>query len=350
MIHLINETSNELIVNNEKIEIKRLTTGYIVKGTQHLLQKNINASVNPGEITILLGVNGSGKSTLMRTVSGYQPALEGEIILNGIPLHAYSQKEIARKIAVIFTGSIDDNYLTAGEITAMGRYPQNPFGSRLSADDKKIVNEALTMVEMSAFAAEPFVHLSDGEKQRVLIARALAQQTPYILMDEPAAFIDMPGKIAIMELLKEIAHNHRKGILLATHDIDLALQYADRIWLLGKNLPFKKGIPEDIALSGNLRDYFHHEGIVFNVETGKFEKTGKKTTNKIIGVPGKKTAVFLLSKALERKGYKVIGMEKGDLKRGILCKINEFVVLDESKEVCSCKRIEEVLDYLKPER
>ncbi len=334
-------------MERNNIHIKDLSTGYFVKGKPHILQREINAHLNPGEITALVGINGSGKSTLLRTILGYQPALHGEIILNGKPLNAYTEKEIAKMIAVIFTGGMEESYLTVYETVSMGRYPENPFGGGLTGEDKKIVDRSLTLVKMEGFSGALFHHLSDGEKQKVLIARALAQQTPYIFLDEPAAFIDIPGKIAVMELLKEIALTRHKGILLATHDLDLALQYADRIWLLGKNMPFQWGIPEDLALSGLLRDYFRQNDIVFNITNGKFEKKGAKTKRTNLYVSGSRTERFWLTKALERNGYSVGKVKPGDLKNGILCAADKFTVIKDEKPVYEAGNIAEILHFLK---
>lgn len=215
------------------IELKNLSIGYPDKTLgRKYIARNLQASLSEGRLTCLLGANGAGKSTLLRTLSGFLPPLEGEILLQGKPLSAYSIAERARTIGVVLTERPELHHLSVSELASMGRSPYTGFWGRLSKDDEAIVNEALRMVGMEEMATRMVDTLSDGERQKVMIAKALAQQTPVIFLDEPTAFLDYPSKVETMLLLRRLAHETGKVIFLSTHDVELALQTADILWLM----------------------------------------------------------------------------------------------------------------------
>lgn len=274
------ETSENLMDHDVKAEdnsllsIENLSTGYRLSRSKTVsLHQNLNCKVGIGEFITLLGPNGAGKSTLLKSLVGIIPVLDGDIYYNGTNLKHLSRKEIARLVAVVLTDKIDDKYLSSYDIVGTGRYPYGSFTGKLSALDNEKILSALNVVGASELTYRYFHSLSDGEKQKVLLARAIAQDTPIILLDEPTAFIDSPGKVIIMNLLTELILVHNKTILLTTHDTELALRYATKLWLLGKENYFEMGIPEKMAESGMINSLFDREGVVFNVKSSRFETT-----------------------------------------------------------------------------
>lgn len=264
------ESQNRSIGNILKFE--NLSTGYNQgSGKKIIIHNGLNCIVGRGELITLLGPNGAGKSTLLKTLTGMIPALAGEVYYNESNLAHISKKEIAKKVAVVLTDKIEDRYLNAFDIVGTGRYPYGSFLGNLTSTDKDKIVSALKTVGAYDLVARYFYSLSDGEKQKILLARAIAQDTPLILLDEPTAFIDSPGKVIIMNLLNKLVVNHQKTILLTTHDTELALRYATKLWLLGKENYFEEGMPDVMAESGQINQLFDKEGVVFNKINKRFE-------------------------------------------------------------------------------
>lgn len=274
-MHKKESSSQNNTVNSEikcLLKIENLSTGYSLSRSKKLsLHQDINCDVNKGELIALLGPNGAGKSTLLKTLMGIIPAIDGRVYYNGRSLYQMSKKEIATLVAVVLTDKIDDRFLTAYDIVGTGRYPYGSFTGRLTNNDKEKITSAFNVVGASELTSRVFYSLSDGEKQKVLLARAIAQDTPLIFLDEPTAFIDSPGKVIIMNLLKNLVKTHNKTILLTTHDTELALEYVDRLWLLGKENYFKDGNPDELVELGMINDLFVRKGVVFNKKSKKFE-------------------------------------------------------------------------------
>lgn len=207
------------------IEARDLSIGY----TGKVVATSLNMSVPSGALTCLLGRNGVGKSTLLRTLSGYQRPLAGTILIGGRPLSGITRRDLSRLMAIVLTGRPAVTHITAAELVALGRSPYTGFWGTLRATDRAIVGEALRQVGMEAFRDRQIQTLSDGEMQKLMIAKALAQHTPAILLDEPTAFLDFPSKVETMRLLQRLAAEHHKAILLSTHDVGLALRFGDRL-------------------------------------------------------------------------------------------------------------------------
>ena len=206
------------------IAARQLAIGYSHgKNGSTVVHRDLSFDLWAGELTCLLGPNGAGKSTLLRTLSAFQLPLEGELWLEGRPLRDYSEREKSRKIGVVLTDKTQAGGLTVYELVSLGRQPHTGFWGRLNREDHKLVEEALTAVGISHKAANYVAELSDGERQKVMIAKALVQECPLILLDEPTAFLDVVSRIEIMTLLHTIAREQHKTILLSTHDIDQAL-------------------------------------------------------------------------------------------------------------------------------
>ena len=207
------------------ITTNRLTVGY--RG--HRVVEDISLSLPCGRLVCLLGPNGAGKSTLLRTLCGFQPPIAGTVTISGSDITTMSAAEVARLVSVVLTDRPLTPSLTAAEMVGMGRAPYTGFWGRLSDDDRLLVSEAMQTVGIAPLATRRMGRLSDGELQKVMIAKALAQHTPVIVLDEPTAFLDYPSKVAVMKTLARLAHDEGKTILMSTHDLELAAQLGDEL-------------------------------------------------------------------------------------------------------------------------
>lgn len=247
------------------IIIRELTIGYRLHARQQkVVSEKMNASLMPGQMTCLIGTNGAGKSTLMRTLAGFQKPLAGDVVLMDKNMKDYTDRELAKLIGVVLTERVDVSNMSVTEMVALGRSPYTGFWGRLNDEDRQIVDDAVQMVGITHLAGRMIQTLSDGERQKVMIAKALAQQTPVILLDEPTAFLDYPSKVEVMQLLKHLSREAQKTIMLSTHDLELALQMADTLWLMGANGKLHIGSPHDLATHGQLSQLIEREGIVFD--------------------------------------------------------------------------------------
>lgn len=248
------------------LRLNNLAIGYRSKDNEHLVASGINATIPGGEMTCLLGRNGIGKSTLLRTLAAFQPALGGEILIGNQQLSTLSDKEVSRTIGVVLTEKPDVRNMTVSELVELGRSPYTGFWGSLNDDDRRVVDEALGLVDLKALSHRLVHTLSDGERQKVMIAKALAQQTPVILLDEPTAFLDFPSKVEMLQLLGRLAHEEHKTVFLSTHDVELALQLADRIWLMGEQ-SLSIGTAQQLALDGTLSRFLERPGVIFDPAT-----------------------------------------------------------------------------------
>ncbi len=243
--------------------MRALSTGYGPRRQRRIVARGLTATLAAGSFTALIGTNGAGKSTLLRTLAGLQPALEGEVSWCGKPLTAYSRRALSRMLAVVLTDRNAGDGLTVSELVEMGRMPYTGFDGRLTEADRAIAAQAMAQTGVAPLAARTVGSLSDGERQRVMIAKALAQQTPAILLDEPTAFLDFPSKVSLLRLLRRLAEEEGKTILLSTHDLELALQIAGRVWLLSSD-GLTEGTPSQLAAEGALERFFRCEGLEFD--------------------------------------------------------------------------------------
>ena len=251
----------------ETIELRNLSIGYQTKHGIKTVATDINGTIRSGELTCLLGANGVGKSTLLKTLSSFQPKTGGEILLEGKELSEYNDKQLSRLIGVVLTEKPEVRNMTVRELVSLGRSPYTGFWGTCSKDDLQVVDEAIAMVGIEPLKKRMVHTLSDGERQKVMIAKALAQQTPVIYLDEPTAFLDYPSKVEVLQLLCRISREANKVIFLSTHDVELALQMADTIWLMTKGEAVAIGTPKDLALQGALGRFIEREGIAFDVKT-----------------------------------------------------------------------------------
>lgn len=222
-----------------------------------------------GRFVCLIGANGAGKSTLIRTLCGMQPALAGEVCIDGRPLAALSPAERARRLAVVLTERVQPTLMTGLELARLGRYPHVGWRGRLGEEDEAQVWAALDQAGARALAGRLVSELSDGERQKLLIARALAQQPRLLVLDEATAFLDLPRRIETLQLLLDLARERQLAVLLSTHDLELALRHADALWLIDGERRLHAGAPEDLALSGALNSAFASEGLRFDLDRGE---------------------------------------------------------------------------------
>lgn len=254
------------------ISASELSIGYPkTRGqSKSVLYDDISFDLYSGELTCLLGSNGAGKSTLLRTLTALQAPLNGRVMLKGKDIGTYSEQELSMLIGLVLTDKTISGGLTVTELVALGRYPYTGFFGRLSKADHGIVEKAMTDVcilhKRDAYVAE----LSDGERQKVMIAKALAQECPVIILDEPTAYLDIVNRIEITNLLHNLSSSLNKTILLSTHDIELALTLADRLWLLSSGKGLMCGVTEDIVFSDAINDYLGNGYISFDKHTGTF--------------------------------------------------------------------------------
>ena len=248
---------------------QNLSIGYPARGRKGgRLYGALSLALRSGELTCLLGPNGAGKSTLLRTLGGLQRPLDGRVTWQGRPLERYGARERSRLLGVVLTDRSQAGGLRVRELVEMGRYPYTGFFGRLDAADRRAADEAIEAVGMTAKADSYVAELSDGERQKAMIAKTLAQQCPVILLDEPTAFLDVASRIEIMELLHRLARLQHKTVLLSTHDVEQALRLSDRIWLLSRAEGFCCGTPEDLVLSGRMDLYFGRGGLFFDRQAG----------------------------------------------------------------------------------
>ena len=256
----------------QTVILKDLTIGYTAKGNKKVVASGLNAAINSGELTCLLGQNGIGKSTLLRTLSAFQPALGGDVILHSSLLPADSSlftlhpSRLSCIIGVVLTEKLTIKNMTAEELIAMGRAPYTGFWGRLTEEDHQVVRESIRLVGIESLVGRMIQTLSDGERQKVMIAKALAQQTPIIYLDEPTAYLDYPSKVEMMQLLRRLAVQEQKTIFLSTHDVELSLQVADCIWLM-ESEQLNVGTPHQLANQGALSRFIEREGITFDRAT-----------------------------------------------------------------------------------
>lgn len=241
------------------IELKNLSTGY----GRHTVSANLNATLQSGRLTCLLGPNGVGKSTLLRTLCGFQPPLEGRMELDGKDMAQLSRKEMSRSIGVVLTERPDVADMRASDMVALGRTPYTGFWGTLGTEDRNRVDEAMQLVGITHLAHRMIHTLSDGERQKVMIAKALAQQTPVILLDEPTAFLDFPSKVETMRLLHRLAHESGKTVFLSTHDLETAIQLSDDLWLLSAD-GLESGTADSLSADGSLERFVSCNGIRFD--------------------------------------------------------------------------------------
>jgi len=283
---------------------KNLSIGYSKKGKIDIIQTGLDLQLNAGELVCLIGPNGSGKSTLLRTLTGLQKPLTGTTFIDGKDITRIKQNEKALMLALVLTERVDIENTTVYNLVSLGRHPHSDWWGNITPEEDAVIREAIEMVHMDHKMHQNINELSDGERQRAMIAKALAQDTPIIMLDEPTAHLDLPNRVEIMLLLHKLAHKTQKAILLSTHELDLALQAADRIWLISSDFGIESGVPEDLVFNGSFTRTFQSKSYFFNAANGNFSMNYPMT--KKVWVSGDKTRMYWTLRALARAGYMVV--------------------------------------------
>ena len=275
------------------------------------LAAGLQLTLAPGELVCLIGPNGAGKSTLLRTLAGLQPPLAGQVTLAGLNLQQMDARDRAQRLATVWTGPVDVGLLSAWELVALGRHPHSGWSGRLRPQDEAAVDAALAAVDATALAWQPVDRLSDGQRQKVNIARALAQEPLLLLLDEPTAWLDLARRAEIMALLRRLAREQGCAVLLSTHDLELALRHADQLWLMSGDGALQAGAPEDLALSGALSSAFHSSGMHYDPLGGVFLPLQQRAAGPPVTLHGSGAAASWTRRALERGGYCISEDETG---------------------------------------
>lgn len=285
------------------IAIEKLGIGYVAGKQQKLLASDMSAALEPGKLICLLGENGSGKSTLLRTLGGFQAALSGQVLLNGKSLAAYREGERARYFSIVLTDRVRIQNATVFEVVAYGRSPYTGLFGKLTTKDEQIVREVIVRCGMEHKIYAQLDALSDGERQKVMIARALAQDTPIILLDEPTAFLDFPARVEVMRLLRNIVSESGKTVLLSSHDLELACRMADTLWLLPKGGPLIDGSPEELLLQNKIQEIFCCHDVKFDQRSASFQL--EPDCSRQVQAVAEGLPLILLQRAFARHGVEV---------------------------------------------
>jgi iron complex transport system ATP-binding protein len=288
------------------LKLSDITIGYPDKNKTNTIQSNLNLSADRGELIALIGKNGCGKSTLIRSIACLQPIYSGEISLENKDLFNLKPENRARLLSVVLTGQHSVASFNVRELISIGRDPYTGWLGNLSERDNEIISDAMKMTYLEGFDDRNIYELSDGERQRVFIARALAQDTPLILLDEPTSHLDLSNRINILLLLQKLARDTGKTIIISTHELETAMQVADKLWLMENGKGIIVGTPEDLVINGSFEEIFHHSSYEFDKEYGSFivQKNLDKYITTHVSKPDGLMARWT-TKALSRKGYKI---------------------------------------------
>ncbi len=316
---------------------QNLSLGYIHQKAKKEILSDLDFTLFSGELTCLLGPNGVGKSTLIKAILGQIHPWKGRIQLDQRSITDYSVEELAKQIAVVLTDPVFPGNMTVGQLVALGRTPHTGWSGKLNPADREIVEKALTDTKITYLREERLSEISDGQRQKAMIARALAQDGQVMILDEPTAHLDLVNRFEIMSLLREIAHSQQKAILVVTHDLDIAIETADRFWLLNCGTPLISGKPEDLILSGQINQLLPSDKYRFSLSRGRMEFEGKDLKFEI---EGPQELVFWVEKALIKAGFKTLDSM-------ISVSTEPFLIKFQGKEFSSVEEIVECLSIMK---
>jgi len=284
----------------EILEIRNLTIGFSAKKP---LIEHINVNGRKGELVALIGKNGIGKSTLLKTLVSLIDSISGQIFLEGREIRTYSARTLAGKVGFVSTEIIRTGNLRIIDLVALGRFPHTNWIGRLNEVDREKMMESIRKVGLNGLEQKFISEVSDGERQRAMVARTLAQDTPIIILDEPTAFLDLPGRHEMLHLLGQLAHNEEKTIIFSSHDLNMVMGKADKIWMMGED-GMIQGSPEDLAINGSFDRLFSVTRAIFDLKSGDFVFPGSFIGK--VRINGKGTVAFWTKTALIRAGFEVV--------------------------------------------
>lgn len=293
------------MAEDAQLTAKGLEIGYRHGAETTSIAQGLDCSLRGGEFVCLLGPNGAGKSTLIRTLAGMQPPLAGTVQLSGRALSEIAPRERARAVSVVLTETMPSGMMDAYSLVSLGRHPYSGWLGGLSEHDRERIEWALGAVGAIPLANRQIAELSDGERQKVSIARALAQEAKLMLLDEPTAFLDLPRRVELMSILRNLAHRENLALLLSTHDLDLALRFADRLWLITPEGTLIQGAPETLALNGQFAKVFASENLDWDAMSGSFRTHPVACLD--VRLEGDGLERVWTQRALERLGFGIAG-------------------------------------------
>lgn len=325
------------------LRAENLRIGYLLGKKEIKVCDGMNFELKRGELVALLGPNGAGKSTLLRTLSSSLQPLSGNVFYSGRLLKNISQRDLSRKISVVLTDHTQAGGLTVSELVSLGRQPYTGFFGRLKARDLRLVDEAINSVGLSFKSNSYMAELSDGERQKAMIAKALVQETDVLLLDEPAAFLDVASKLELMALLRQIAVERNCAVLFSSHDVEQALTLSDKLWLMGRD-GLLCGGTEDMVLQGHLSDLFRSNNVRFDIGSGVYRLCSD--TSARVSVKAQDLCLLFWAKnALLRNGY---GITDGlAVEIAIDLKSKDCIEIKTKNSIVVCKSFEEMLETIR---
>ena len=325
------------------LRAENLRVGYLLGKKEIKVWDGMNFELKRGELVALLGPNGAGKSTLLRTLSSSLQPLSGNVFYSGRLLKNISQRDLSRKISVVLTDHTQAGGLTVSELVSLGRQPYTGFFGRLKARDLRLVDEAINSVGLSFKSNSYMAELSDGERQKAMIAKALVQETDVLLLDEPAAFLDVASKLELMALLRQIAVERNCAVLFSSHDVEQALALSDKLWLMSRD-GLLCGGTEDMVLQGHLSDLFRSNNVRFDIGSGVYRLCSD--TSASVSVKAQDLSLLFWAKnALLRNGY---GITDGlAVEITIDLKSKDCIEIKTKNSIVVCKSFEEMLETIR---
>ncbi|MCA1755861.1 MAG: ABC transporter ATP-binding protein [Bacteroidales bacterium] len=287
--------------SSDILTLHGIEAGFNESGRKTTLLYDVNLAAKKGEVVSVIGANGSGKSTLLRIIASIIKPLAGNVELASRRVSDYTGSELAGLVAFVAAGSSVPLSMRVDELVSLGRFPHTNWMGRLKNDDMIMIEESLNSVGMLKLRERPLYKLSDGEKQRAVIARALAQDPVLILLDEPTAFLDLPNRYDLIYLLRKLAEERGKCVVLTTHDMEIAARESDKLWLIHNNR-VNEGAPEDMIINGILSSLFGERNISYSESDGVFKRG--RVTGSLVKLEGERRLVKLTARALERLGIK----------------------------------------------
>lgn len=329
---------NEILLSAENLRV-----GYLLGKKEIKVCDGMNFELKRGELVALLGPNGAGKSTLLRTLSSSLQPLSGNVFYSGRLLKNISQRDLSRKISVVLTDHTQAGGLTVSELVSLGRQPYTGFFGRLKARDLRLVDEAINSVGLSFKSNSYMAELSDGERQKAMIAKALVQETDVLLLDEPAAFLDVASKLELMALLRQIAVERNCAVLFSSHDVEQALTLSDKLWLMSRD-GLLCGCSEDMVLQGLLSDLFRSDNVRFDLGSGVY-RLCSDTSARVSVKAQDLSLLFWAKNALLRNGYGITDDLAVEI--AIDLKSKDCIEIKTKNSIVVCKSFEEMLETIR---
>lgn len=315
-----------------------MAVGYGQGNKRTILLSDLNLRLEQGSLVALLGKNGAGKSTLLRALTCDSQPINGSVEIDGKPSDEISKRDLSRLIALVATERIMGGAFTIRELVALGRQPHTGFLGRLSRHDDEVVRQSLEAVGIAHKAEQHVAQLSDGERQKAMIAKALAQETPIIVLDEPTAFLDVASRIETMKLLHSLAREQNKAVLLSSHDISQSLLLADELWVITQDREVVTGSTEQVVMSGAMDRVFDNSSILFNNDLCDYESKLPTTASVMLECDDSKLE-HCVANALLRNG--IATSHGGDVMVKVLS-VNDFK-LPNGKVATSVKELVKLL-------